>query len=338
VIAPATVDEAAAALDAASEAGEPVRIEGGGTHSGYGYPVAAETVVSTRALDRIVEWRPEDLTVVVEAGVRIAELEATLAEKSQTAVLSEQPGDGTVGGIVAAGLSGWRRLRFGPTRDRVLEVVLATGDGRVVRAGGQVVKNVTGYDVARLACGSLGSLGLIARVAFKLWPLREATATVRTDSDAAAFRPLADLVVDGERRVYLAGTREEVDAQAGQLGGDAVPGLDWPDEPAGDVGLVARVPARLTRDAAARAPAGWSAVAALGVGEVRIAGEDPDPEELAALRKWTEAEGGALVVARGDLDLDPWGTPPKSLELQRRVKAAFDPLGVCNPGVLPGGL
>ena len=338
MITPATVEEAAAALDAASADGTPLRIVGGRTHLGYGHPVAADSEVSTAALDRIVDWRPEDLTVVVEAGVRITDLEAMLAGERQTAVLPEVPGDATVGGVIAAGLSGWRRQRYGPTRDRVLEVVLATGDGRVVRAGGQVVKNVTGYDVARLAAGSFGSLGLVARVALKLWPRREVEATVRTDSETTAFRPLADLLVDGERRVYLAGTEQEVAAQAAELGGAVAAGLDWPDEPPGAAGLVVRVPVRLTRAAAARVPAGWGYRAALGVGEVRIGGDDPDPEELAAVRKWAEAEGGSLVVARGEPGIDPWGTPPPSVELQRRVKAAFDPIGVCNPGILPGGI
>ena len=336
MIAPATAEEAAAALDAASAEESPVRIRGGGSHLGYGYSVTAGTELTTAALDEVVDWRPEDLTVVVEGGVRVADLEEMLSEHHQTAVLPEVPGNATVGGVIAAGLSGWRRSRYGPTRDRVLEVVLATGYGRVVTAGGQVVKNVTGYDVARLVTGSLGSLGVIARVALKLWPRREAEATVRPEGRASAYRPLADLIVDGERRVYLAGTKAEVDAQAAQLGGDLTPGLDWPGEPAGSVALVARVPSRLTRAAVARVPVGWSFCAALGVGEVHMAGDDPDLAELSAYRTWAEDAGGALVVARGELDFDPWGTPPSSAALQRRVKAAFDPIGVCNPGILPG--
>ncbi len=337
VVAPASVEEAGEALDAASEHGLRVLIWGGGTHQGYGYPVDPDMVLSTHRLDRVVEWAAEDLTLVVEAGVKVVELEAKLAEAGQTVVLPEDCAPATtVGGVVAAGLSGWRRLRYGPTRDRVLEVVLATGDGRVVRAGGRVVKNVTGYDIPRLACGSLGALGVVGQLAFKLWPLAGAAATVHVDDAeralAEAVRPLAVLEADAKACVYLAGTAAEVEAQAEALGGDACEGLHWPAALDHPRRAVVRVPARLTRAAVGRVPEDWSYQAAFGVGEVRIGGVDGD---LTGLREWAEREGGALVVAAGG-GLDPWGTPPPSAALQRRVKQAFDPLGVCNPGRLPG--
>ncbi|NIR39303.1 MAG: FAD-binding protein, partial [Gemmatimonadetes bacterium] len=93
---------------------------------------------------RVVDWQPDDLTVVVEAGVTVGTLESMLAERGQTALLPEWGPEATVGGVVAAGISGYRRARLGPTRDRVLEVTIVTGDGRVVRGGGRVVKNVSG--------------------------------------------------------------------------------------------------------------------------------------------------------------------------------------------------
>ncbi len=336
VVAPATVEQAAEALDAASEHGLRVLIWGGGAHQGYGYPVEPDMVLSTHRMGGIVEWSAEDLTLVAAAGARVADVESQLAEAGQSAVLPEDcPPEATIGGVVAAGLSGWRRLRYGPTRDRVLEVVLATGDGRVVRAGGRVVKNVTGYDIPRLACGSFGALGVIGQVALKLWPAPEAAATVRVDdaerAARVAVRPLAVLEVDGQAAVYLSGTPAEVEAQVASLGGDAAAGARWPaslDQPRQ---AVVRVPARLTRDAVERVPQGWSYQAAFGVGEVRIGGAGGD---LADLRAWAEAEGGALVIIAGPGD--PWGTPPPSVDLQRRVKAAFDPLDVCNPGRLPG--
>ncbi len=336
VVAPATVEEAAEALDAASEHGLRVLIWGGGAHQGYGYPVEPDMVLSTHRMDRVVEWSAEDLTLVVEPGVRVGELERRLAAAGQTAVLPEDCApEATVGGVIAAGLSGWRRLRYGPTRDRVLEVVLATGDGRVVRAGGRVVKNVTGYDIPRLACGSLGALGVVGQVALKLWPTPEASATVRVDDAAraarVAVRPLAVLEVDGEAAVYLSGTGAEVEAQIASLGGDASAGLRWPASLHQPRQAVVRVPARLTREAVDGVPPGWSYQAAFGVGEVRIGGGSGD---LADLRAWAESEGGALAIIAGPGD--PWGTPPPSVDLQRRVKAAFDPLGVCNPGRLPG--
>ncbi|NIV25710.1 MAG: FAD-binding protein, partial [Gemmatimonadetes bacterium] len=107
-------------------------------------------------------------------------------ERGQTAVLPETPGSGTVGGAIASGASAWRRLRYGPIRDRVLETVMATGDGRVVKAGGRLVKNVTGFDIPRLATGSYGSLGVIGQVCLKLWPTGTRFAGVPADDAAAA--------------------------------------------------------------------------------------------------------------------------------------------------------
>ena len=169
-VAPRSIDQAAAVMRAATDNDKRVLIWGGGTHQGHGYPIEADIVLSTHRLSEVVDWQPDDLTVVVEAGVKVADLEAMLAERGQTAVLLEATRGATVGGTIAAGVSAWRRLRYGPTRDRVLETVMATGDGRVVRAGGPLVKNVTGYDVARLVTGSYGSLGVIGQVCLKLWP------------------------------------------------------------------------------------------------------------------------------------------------------------------------
>lgn len=347
VLAPATSEEAAAVLDAAAERELPVLFWGGGSHQGFGHRIQPAIVISTERMNRILEWSPADLTVVAEAGVGVADLATRLMEGGQTAVLPERPGPSTVGGAIAAGQSGWGRLRYGPIRDRTLQVVLSTGDGRVVRAGAPLVKNVTGYDLPRLATGSFGALGLITRVALKLWPLGARAATVTVESAekalATAYRPLAVLEENGTARVYLTGTSAEVEAQAAELGGTVVDGLDWPESLVGETVLVIRVPASLTRAAADRAPPGWSYQAAFGVGEVRLAGPSaPAAGVLDTLREWTTGVGGAVVVERAPDTLyehvDPWGPPGPSLELQRRVKAAFDPLGICNPGRLPGNL
>ena len=165
-------------LTAASTDRTAVLLWGGGTHQGIGGRVSPGVVLATSRLDRIVSWEPEDLTVVVEAGVRIGDLDDLLAEKGQSAVLPETMPDATVGGVVAGGISGYRRARYGPTRDRVLEVTLVTGDGRIVTGGGQVVKNVSGYDLPRLATASFGGLGLVGRVCLKLWPAPPARFTM----------------------------------------------------------------------------------------------------------------------------------------------------------------
>lgn len=344
VVMPGTVDEAAAVLRFASDNGMKTLFWGGGTHQGYGHTVNPDVIVSTHAMNRVVDWQPDDLTIVVEAGALVSDLEAQLEQRGQTAVLPEDADGATVGGVVASGLSGWRRLRYGPTRDRVIETVIATGDGRVVRGGGRLVKNVTGYDLPRLATGSLGALGLVASVCLKLWPLTTERAMLEVDDASQAlrlaYRPDAVIETNDRVVVYLAGTAEEISAQASQIGGRLVPGHRWPEPMAGLFELVLRLPAGRMAPAIQRLRAsGWRFQAAHGVGETRIALEESAAPELADLRTWAEEAGGALVVAAAptDSDFDPWGTPPGSLELQRRVKAAFDPMGIANPGILPGG-
>lgn len=336
---PTTVEECAAVLDFASEHRLAVLPWGGGTH-GFGPPATPDVVVGTSGFDSI-DWRPDDLTAVVGAGVTVAALEARLGEKGQSAMFIEHPGHATVGGVVASGVSGWRRLRYGPTRDRVLEVVAATGDGRVIRGGGQVVKNVTGYDLPRLFTGSFGSLGVITRVCLKLWPRGSAAATVTVDDPeraaAIAVRPLALLQTASASLVYVAGTAAEVAAQSAALGGSARDGLHWPERPQGAVELTVRVPPTNISDVLDRVAGDF--VAAHGVGEVLVAGELPT-DAVAELRSWAESIGGSVVITRAPVGfgLDPWGSPPPTLALQRRIKAAFDPVGVMVPGRLPGGL
>ena len=345
-VAPPTVEDAARILDVACEHGLSVLVWGGGTHQGYGYGVDPDVLLSTHRLDRIIDWSPDDLVAVVEAGVTVSTLEERLSQKGQSAILSEIPGRGTVGGSIAAGISGWRRLRYGPIRDRVLEATVATGDGRVIRAGGRVVKNVTGYDIPRLMTGSLGSLGVIASVALKLWPvgMRGATVTVGdpTLALAAAYRPIAVLETNHASTVYLAGTEEALEEQIALLDGKSKDGHLWPEPLEHETVLVMRVPARHTSAAVTEVRDTWDFCAAHGVGEIRIGSNAAGADEADRLRRWAERHNGALVAERLSDNLrgafDPWGTPPATADLQRRVKAAFDPLGICNPGKLPGGI
>ncbi|MFW2338852.1 MAG: FAD-binding oxidoreductase [Acidimicrobiia bacterium] len=343
ILAPSTFDEVGEALDTASEHHLRTLVWGGGTHQGYGGRLDPIVVLSTANLDKTVDFQPEDLTVTVEAGVRVADLESRLAEQGLTAALPEVPGDATVGGVIAAGISGWRRARYGPTRERLLEVTLVTGDGRLVRGGGRVVKNVTGFDLPRLATGSLGSLGVIVQVCLKLWPLPSARAMVKTDDGdgavAATYRPQAIIEQDGASTVYLGGTPEEIEGQASAIGGDPVDGWIWPETLPGPVRWSLRVPPAHVREAVHRVRADYSYQAGLGVGEVRLGGSDAAVDEL---RRWSESVGGALVLAHGPIDLysrvDPWGTPPQASTLQKRIVQRFDPVRILNPGRLPGGL
>jgi len=337
---PYTVEEAGRIMQVASASRLPVVYWGGGTHQGFGSPRPPVLVVSTSRFQSM-DWRPDDLTVTVESGVRVSDLEERLAEGGQTAVLTEQPDNATVGGAIAAGISGYRRLRYGPTRDRVLGVTLVTGDGRIVHGGGTVVKNVSGYDLSRLTVGSFGRMGFIAEVSLKLWPLPQATATVfgvRPEDAVSIYRPMAVLEADGEGSVVLGGHPKMVEAQIEELGGEVVQEEVWPKPLRSAIRCVIRVPARFTRQAVDRVPEGWSYRAAFGVGEVRIGSDEPGTHALTTVRTWAESVGGRLVVehAPDDLAFDPWGTPPATSALQRRLIAGFDPAGISNAGRLPG--
>jgi glycolate oxidase FAD binding subunit len=178
--APSTVEECAEVM--ASTARDKLRIGfvGGGTALELGAPPRAlDTVVRTERLAQIVEHVPADMVVVVEAGVTLAALQAALAAHGQQLALDPpSPERATIGGLVATGAFGPRRARYGTMRDLIIGVTLVRADGAVARGGGKVVKNVAGFDLPKVACGSLGTLGMIATASFRLHPLPELSATV----------------------------------------------------------------------------------------------------------------------------------------------------------------
>ena len=342
-LAPDSVEALAAALRQATENRRVIQVVGGGTRQGYGSPPPPDVFLEMSGFSGIEEWDPDDLTVTAGAGTPVAELESLLASRAQTAVLPEVPGGSTVGGVIASGVSSLRRGRLLGTRERMLEVRLVTGDGRVVRGGGRVVKNVSGYDLPRLVVGAFGSLGVIYSVCLKLWPMPRAAATVTIDDLEAAgrvTRPLAVLSDNGVIRVFLWGTPEEVVATSARLGGVVSEGLRWPADPQGPFRWSLRVPPALIGTALERLPGRWRHLAVYGAGDIRAASNDAEGAQ--DLRDWAEGVGGALVtVARppgGDAGLDPWGSPPPGLGIQRRLIAQFDPARVINPGRLPGGI
>lgn len=342
-LAPTDVDTLGEALRQATEERRIVQVVGGGTRQGYGSPPPADVFLHISGFSGIEEWDPDDLTVTVGAGTPVAELESLLAGRSQTAVLPEVPGESTVGGVIASGVSSLRRARLLGTRERMLEVRLVTGDGRVIRGGGRVVKNVSGYDLPRLVVGAFGSLGVIYSVCLKLWPMPPAAATIIIEDLGAAgrvTRPLAVLDDDGVLKVFLWGTPEEVAACGARLGGVASEGHRWPADPQGRYRWSLRVPPALTGAAVQRLPEEWTYLAVHGAGDIRVSSDDAGAAH--ALRDWAEGVGGALVMVMGpspgDDGFDPWGKPPPGLDIQRRLIAQFDPARVINPGRLPGGI
>jgi glycolate oxidase FAD binding subunit len=205
---PSSLAEASDALAAANAAGGKLRI--GDT-------------LETGGLDRILEHEAGDLTCTVEAGVRLSALQRSLAEHGQRLSL-DPPGDPTIGALLAENLSGPLRHRFGAPRDLVLGVTLVLADGTIANAGGKVVKNVAGYDLGRLVCGSRGRLALIARVSFRLHPLPKAVRTLVLETDDAAtavaallrsqLQPSAlDVLHPGRVAVLFEGSERAVEAQ-----------------------------------------------------------------------------------------------------------------------------
>ncbi len=345
-LAPTSLEEAAQALRIATDHRMKVLVWGGGNHQGYGHRVYPDVVLVTTSLNRVEVWEPEDMTLVAQSGAPVAQMEEMLAERRQTTLLPHPNPTATIGGALAAGLSGYQRFRYGPTRDRLLETRVLTGDGRMVRAGGRVVKNVTGYDIPRLMVGSLGRMGLIGSVCLKLAPVPPASATVTVEDPSRAladlYRPLAILSTPTAHRAYLWGTPAEVESQAARAGGQIQTGLVWPNPPSGAVRWSVRVPPSHLAEAAQRLPASWDYVMQHGVGITECAGPDTGLESAMELRGWAESVGGALVLVEGPDALyermDPWGTPPPGLRYQRRLVAEFDPYGILNPGRLPGGI
>lgn len=177
---PASLEEAAEAMAALARDRLAVAFVGGGTDLDLGRPPARlDAVLHTRRMARVREHAPSDQIVAVEAGITLDELQRHLAPHGQRLALDPpSPERATVGGIVAANAFGPRRTRYGASRDLVIGMTIVRADGAIARGGGKVVKNVAGFDVPRLLCGSLGTLGLVAEVVFRLHPLPEASATV----------------------------------------------------------------------------------------------------------------------------------------------------------------
>ncbi len=178
-IVPESAEELAAALRECSAKRRSIELLGNGTKRLMGGPVGeAEVAISTAGTRRIVEYEPGDLTVSVEAGMPFGELQRQLREQGQTIALDPPFAEGaTVGGIVASNTSGPMRRGFGTARDLVIGMEFAMLDGKLIRTGGMVVKNVAGLDMGKILIGSFGTLAALARVNFRLHPLPEQTRT-----------------------------------------------------------------------------------------------------------------------------------------------------------------
>jgi glycolate oxidase FAD binding subunit len=194
VFSPSTVQDAAGFLEEKARASARVGFVGGGTALGLGRPPRRlDAVLRTERLTRIVEHAPSDQIIAVEAGLTLAALQrATRAHGQRLALDPPLPERRTIGGLVATNAFGARRTRYGSLRDLIIGVSLVRADGALAKGGGKVVKNVAGFDLPKMMVGSLGTLGLVATVTFRLHPLPDTDATLLVR--ALTARGVRDLV------------------------------------------------------------------------------------------------------------------------------------------------
>ena len=369
VVAPADEAEVAAVLAAASAHHMAVVTRGGGTKLDWGAPpTRCDVILSTSRIEGIVDHEPADLVCVARAGTPLAVLQKQLASTQgfrQRLMLDPPHGDGaTLGGVVATAASGSLRTRFGTPRDLVIGASFVLADGTVGRSGGKVVKNVAGFDVAKLLVGSLGTLAVITEIAFRLHPLPSASRTVvlesRSVDDLCAFAravgrmQVTPNVVDlhwpeGVAVVRFDSSERGADVQArrvtAEIGGRV---LQRPDELAmtdelvgsvwrglGDVAALAVLPSHVGPLLTSMSGGICDAIVLhplLGTGEVRF-----PSVEVEAVRAAVRNAGGRLLTRRGDEQ--PGGSPDDvALDLMRSVKRRLDPAGTLSPGRYIGGI
>ena len=230
---PAVLEQFKQQIRSAAAAKRALRVRGSGSRDFYGVELNGE-ILDLRPYYGVVEYEPTELVVTVRAGTRLSELEATLAARNQ--MLPFEPPyfgpDATVGGAIASGFSGPRRAYAGSARDFVLGILMLDSASDVHQFGGRVMKNVAGFDVARLMTGSFGTLGVILEVSLKVLPIPQAECTLRYEFDEAsaieqmnrwAGEPLplsATCYVEGKLWLRLSGARSAVDAARRKLGGE----------------------------------------------------------------------------------------------------------------------
>jgi glycolate oxidase FAD binding subunit len=346
-----TLQEFNARIVAASAAGTPLQLRGGGTKDWYGQEPRGE-ILETGGYRGIVDYEPTELVITARCGTPLAEIDAALAQHNQ--VLAFEPprfgGAATVGGMVAAGLSGPGRQFSGAVRDFVLGADLMDCQGEVLHFGGQVMKNVAGYDVSRLLAGSLGTLGLILQVSLKVLPQAFASSTrvFEVAQEQALHllnewggQPLplsASAWVNGVLTIRLSGAQAAVDAATRKLGGSELTNGDdfWRDlreqqhafftdvEPQQALWRLA-----LPSVAAPLALAGAQLIE-WGGAQRWYRGAD----SAASIRAAALAAGGHASLYRGgDKSIGVFHPlAPAVARIHHKLKASFDPSGIFNPG------
>jgi len=338
-------------IRAAHAARAPLRLRGGGSKDFYGEALRGE-ILDTREHRGIVSYEPSELVITARCGTPLSELGPVLAEHGQFFAF-EPPrfgGDPTIGGIVAAGLSGPRRASAGAVRDFVLGAHLLDAHGELLRFGGQVMKNVAGFDVSRLLCGSLGILGLIAEVSLKVLPKPPAEMTLRFELTAPVAldyfnrwgaQPLpisATAWCEGVAYARLSGAQSALRAAQATLGGeivDAELAHHWWR------GLRHQHHAVFRDDTRRLWRLSLPSTAACDLGDVVLIEWGGALRWLlsdapaAAIRAAVVQAGGSATLWRGRRDASMFHPlDAANHALQRRLKQRFDPHGIFNPGRL----
>lgn len=332
---------------------QPLRIRGGGSKDWYGGAPQGD-ILDTREHAGVVDYEPTELVITARCGTPLAEIEAVLAQHNQ--MLAFEPphfGAGaTVGGMVAAGLCGPRRASSGATRDFVLGARLLDGKGDVLSFGGKVMKNVAGYDVSRMLAGSMGTLGLLLEVSLKVLPRPFAETTLRfTMSEIEAIgrlnewggQPLpisGSAWCDGVLALRLSGAEAAVDAAVRSLGGEVL---------ADAAAFWAGVREQHHAFFASGEPV-WRLSVPSTTGALVLGGQqmiewggaqrwlraDGDAATAQAIRRTAQACGGHATLFRGgDKDVGVFQPlAPALARIHARMKDAFDPAHIFNPGRL----
>jgi glycolate oxidase FAD binding subunit len=372
---PQTFAEAAETLAAATADRRAVRIRGGGTKLGWGRPTDSAAVeLSMLGLNKILEHNAGDHTAVLQAGVSLANAQRAFAQAGQRLALDPPLGRdaaATIGGVLATGDSGPLRHRFGAPRDLVLGVTVALSDGAIATSGSKVIKNVAGYDLAKLFAGAFGTLGVILSANVRLHPMPEGGTTAlgaTTDAEALAAAAIAvarvplefealDVAWHRGRGGLLARCAGPEHGRRGHRTAKLLDDLGLVDvdlteddgalwerqraaqrSRAAAVVRIAHAPSALAEVLHATAAAAGTLVgrAALGTSYVEAA-----PETVPALRRAVAPARTVVLDAPATLRAqdDPWDSPePAALALMRSIKDRFDPAGTCNPGLFVGGI
>ncbi|EHY89885.1 FAD-binding oxidoreductase [Saccharomonospora azurea] len=355
VLAPTDLREAHEAL---ADTREPVTLRGAGTAADWGDPaLPTPAVLDTTRMTGVLAYNPADMTVSVRAGTPLRALAAELGEHGQRVAFDAarvQRG-ATVGGLVATADSGPLSLTYGSLRDLVIGATVVLADGTVARTGGHVIKNVAGYDLAKLLHGSYGVFGLLAEVVLRLHPLPSASRTVCVEAPLPAAAEHAAAVLSGQSEpvafewlddlllVRLEGTPEGTDARARRLADDL--GGTVLDDDAADAAWARhadlvdaanlRIGVRPSRlPAVLAAIGGDTATATVGLGTGVATLSVPDTDIEAAHDAVTAVNGTSVVRRAVPSGVRPWGQVPSAVRVLRALKNELDPEGRLCPGRL----